>query len=431
MEGFSSNDPIKKEKMKLFHKVFLSYISQSSAIQSASGVAQICITWFVYVATKSAIDVGIVAIIESLSILITSLPAGIAVDRINRGLSLLISTVTGVTVFALMAWYTEFYGFDLFIIISLMIVWSASSELYRSSSSSIIPDLVEKSNLQKANGYNDSISRSIRAVSNALAGGLIISFGVVTGFVYSTMAYVAAAILIVTLIYPYSRKFDESKLIKAVQRKSAIKELKEGFNWLRGEKGLMQLTFSATVTNIFYTLPLAFLVIYVVTGIHASSLIYGIVLAIFALGFIIGSITSGHLGIMKHAGKIWVLGPICLVGPSFFILGIFPSPAISILFLLIIGIAIGFSGNTWITAAQNIVPENMRGRYFAIDGVLSFLGGAPAITLGAILISYFGIASTYIISGISLMIAGLFFLPMKSLWNLDGSYRTPDSVKQL
>ncbi len=412
---------VKEGKIKLFQKVFLSYVSQSGAIQSASGVAQICITWFVYVVTKSAIDVGIVAIIESVSIVITSLPAGIVVDRINRSLTLLVSTITGISVFALLAWYSEFYGFDLYLIIVLMIVWSSSSELYRSSSMSIIPDIVDKNNLQRANGYNDSISQSIRAISNALAGGLIISFGVVSGFLYSMMAYVSAAILILTLIYPYSRNVDKLDIKTPILKKNAIRELKEGLSWLRKEKGLWQLTLSASVSNIFYTLPLAFLVIYVVSGIHATSLIYGLVLAIFALGFIVGSMISGHLEIMKFAGKIWIFSSICIAGPSLFIMGTFPSFFIAILFLLIIGINIGFSGNTWITAAHNIVPDNMRGRYFAIDGVLSFLGGAPAIALGAVLISYIGISSTYSISGISLVVTGLIFLPMKSLWNLDGS----------
>jgi MFS family permease len=87
------------------------------------------------------------------------------------------------------------------------------------------------------------------------------------------------------------------------------------------------------------------------------------------------------------------------------------------------GLAIGFSANVWLTSAQNIVPAGMRGRYFAIDGVLSFVAGPPAIVAGAFLIQAIGVASEFILAGLLMLVSALVFGLMRNLWRLDGRTR--------
>ena len=85
-----------------------------------------------------------------------------------------------------------------------------------------------------------------------------------------------------------------------------------------------------------------------------------------------------------------------------------------------IGLALGFGNNVWLTSAQNLVPTTMRGRYFAIDGLLSFVGGPPSIAVGGILITIIGVSRVFELSGVLLLVSVLLFALMKSLWMLDG-----------
>ena len=72
------------------------------------------------------------------------------------------------------------------------------------------------------------------------------------------------------------------------------------------------------------------------------------------------------------------------------------------------------------TASQNLVPSDLRGRYFAVDGVLSFVSGPPAIAVGALLVSVLGSVETYFVAGGAMLVSALGFALLKPLWNLDG-----------
>ena len=94
---------------------------------------------------------------------------------------------------------------------------------------------------------------------------------------------------------------------------------------------------------------------------------------------------------------------------------------LAILLLFIVGLGIGFAGNVWLTSAQNIVPEKMRGRYFAVDGLLSFLGGPPAVAAGGVLVLLFGVIPVFKLSGFIILLFVLCFSLFRSLWKLDGT----------
>ena len=126
---------------------------------------------------------------------------------------------------------------------------------------------------------------------------------------------------------------------------------------------------------------------------------------------------------MSERSILYRLG---LVGGSLLVLlGLFPSTVIALGATLGIGLALGFGNTVWLTSAQNLVPTAMRGRYFAIDGLLSFVGGPPAIAVGGILIILIGITHVFELSGALMLVFALVFALMKSLWMLDGRLKEP------
>jgi hypothetical protein len=165
------------------------------------------------------------------------------------------------------------------------------------------------------------------------------------------------------------------------------------------------------------------------SGIHAGALIFALVLAAYSIGYSIGSPLLGYAKTaLRYAGRIWALMYGGAIGPVIILMGIFPISEVAISLTFIMGLAIGFSGNVWLTSAQNIVPVSMRGRYFAIDGLLSFLGGPPAVAVGGVMVILLGVIHTFELSGIILLILAVVFSSFKSLWNLDGTKSPETSV---
>ena len=174
--------------------------------------------------------------------------------------------------------------------------------------------------------------------------------------------------------------------------------------------------------NLSFGITFTYLVVYIISGIHGNSLIYGLVLGVYPLGYVAGSLSGKYIN-LKYTGKIWILHGI-ISGISFIIMGIFPGDFTVVMFYIIIGISVGFSNNIWLTSAQNTVPAQMRGRYFATDNFFTSIFGPLSIVAGILLILFYGIIQTFIISGVIMVFFSLIFLFMKNTFNFNGNQKS-------
>lgn len=404
-------------------KHYYGFLGQSSSFTSAFNVAQVCITVFVFDLTKSALAVGTVAIVETLAVLLISLPVGTLVDKFNKGSLLFVSGTLGFLIMLGFALISTSFRFNLYLVLSLAAIWGASREIMRTASLSILPDLVRPQFLSRANGVFRALNSSLGSISNALAGGVIVAFGIAIGFGLGAAGYLISSVLAVLLIVPFLKTSKVASTEEETEKQGMVANLRVGFKWLIGKRGFFLMTISATFFNFFMDMTYIFFVVYVEVGLNASPLIYGFVLAAFAIGDVIGSLIPGRMDLLKFTGKINVLFFGGVVGVSILVMGLLPSVPVAVSFSFLWGLSIGIGVNLWLTSAHNIVPPEMRGRYFALDGVLSSVSPV-AIAVGALVISYAGILNDFVISGIMMLVFTLVFSLMKSLWQLDGRMRT-------
>jgi Na+/melibiose symporter-like transporter len=392
------------------------YLTSRSAFQ----VASVGLIWIVYAVTRSALDVAIVGIANTATTVIVTLPAGVWVDRVNRRILLLISNAVSVVCLALLVVLTVSSSFELVVVVAIVVVWAAAGELYRSTSYSVLPDIVHSNELSIANGVTQSGFQIVNAISTVLGGGLIVIAGVALTFVYGAVGYGLAAIFSGFLVF----RFRGTQLQAAPETQTnhnMRREIVEGFRWLITQRGLLDLSLLALVFNFLFGIPTYFLVIYVTTVLEGGALLYGGILAAFAASAGAGSLLAGRMpNAIAYAGKINILLWGALGGSLLTLLGLFPSTVVALCAVTGIGLGLGFGNNVWLTSAQNLVPTTMRGRYFAIDGLLSFVGGPPAIAVGGILITIIGISHVYELSGVLMLGFAFLFAMMKSLWSLDG-----------
>lgn len=405
----------------LRNKNFKEYFVMTLASRSATSVTMLVIVWYVFAVTQSAIDVAIVGVTETLGAVILSLPAGVWVDRFNRLRLLILSNAIRAFSVTALIFYTLIYGFNLIVIIILLFAWTGAGELYRSGSYSVLPELVGKEDLSAANGLERSGRGIFTAVSIAIGGTLILVVGASIALSWGALGFFIA--LFYSMLLLSSNRGTIKRLSsKQEKEKSGYLELRDAITWLISQRGLFLLTISALLFNFFFTISYYFIVVYVKTGLSAGPLIYGAILAFYSIGYAIGSpLVARSKWALSYAGKVWILVYGGSIGTSLLIMGIIPNSILAILLFFIVGLGIGFAGNVWITSAQNIVPEEMRGRYFAFDGLLSFIGGPPAVAAGGVLVLVFGVITVFKLSGLIILIFVLCFSLFKSLWKLDGT----------
>jgi MFS family permease len=377
--------------------------------------------WLVFAATNSALDVAVVGVAETVSAIVFTLPAGTWIDRYDRRTLLIVTNATRAACFGVLVGVLSVEGFTLLALIGVVFLWSGISEIYRSLSYATLPDIVQVGQLTDANGIDRAALSIIGASSNALAGVLILGAGAIYGFAYGAGTYVVAAILTALLIVLKPSIRDSASPITSTGGRSKRGSTREGFRWLRTQPGLLQLALSATAFNFLFAVAFYFFVVYVAVALRGGALLFGGALAAYAAGFAIGGLLVGRTTVMAHAGKVWVVIYGGLSGTGLLIMGLVPNDFVALASFLGIGLAVGFAGNVWLSSAQTLVPPEMRGRYFAIDGLLSFAAGPPAIVTGGVLVELFGVVSVYFWSGLLMLVTALgFAATMRSLWSLDG-----------
>lgn len=403
----------------LRHRSFLGYLVQDSLSSTATSVAGVVVVWYVYASTGSVLEVGIVALAQSLAAVGASLPAGTWVDRYDRRYLLIAAHAVRAAAFVLLAGFALRFGFELTPLVAVVLAWSAASELRRSTSYAILPDVVEPSDLADANGVDRAATSTLQAISGAVGGGIIATVGVLFGFAYAALGYGVAAVATGALlsVRPEVRSAGASQ---SSREEGTIASVRHGFRWLIAQSALWQLSLSAMIFNLLFALTFTYLVVYVVQGLTAGALVFGTLLVTYSSGYFAGSLVMGRTRALRYAGRVWVIGYGGVGGVSLALMGFFPSLVVTLVATSVIGLAVGFAGNAWLTASQNLVPRDLRGRYFAIDGVLSFISGPPAIALGAILVSLLGAVETFAVAGMAMLVSTLGFALLRPLWALDG-----------
>ncbi len=399
----------------LRNRRFLRYIAMNISSRTASSVFMIAVVWVVFGATKSVIDVGIVGLAESLTALAFTLPGGVWVDRYSRRTLLALANAVRAVGVGFLAAVVALYGFQLAAVVATAVIWAGATELYRSCNYSYIPELVDPAKLSDANGVTRASTSVIASASSAMGGGILAFIGAVAAFAYGAVGFAAGAAFALLLA---ARSAPAQA--KSLARAGMLTEVRAGMSWLVSQRGLFYLSVSATVFNFLGGAAFYYLVVYMVQGAGLGAFAFGVAVGANVLGTAMGSIALGRTGALSRAGAVWVVCLGSVTGSLYLLMGLAPLETVAVAALFAIGLAQGFGGNAWLTAAQNLVPQGMRGRYFAIDGLLSFVGGPPAIVAGSLLIAFVGVLPVYDYIGAALLLASVVFGAQRDLWKLDG-----------
>lgn len=393
------------------------------ASQSGSAIASVALLWLAYTTTGSALVVAAVGVATLAGSIGLSLPAGVWVDRYDRRRLMILSDLVRAAAMAGLAATIALAGFYLPAVLALTVVVSGASVVFQPAEQTLVPSLVAPDELADANALLRS-SREVVALVGASVGGLllVVLHGELS-FAYNALTFVASAALVYA-VRPLGAVAPPE--VARAARPAMGEEIAAGFRWLvRKAPGLFELSLSALAMNFFYTLVTAFLVIYVATQLHLSAAGYGLFLAVGAAGSIGGSLLVARTRAVARVGRSWILGYGLATGATTVVLALTHDLPLALLFFAVGATTGSLAGNAWLTAAQSIVPTELQGRYFALDGLLSWIALPAAEIVGGLVIGRWGIATAFLVAGVGLVASGAVALLGRSLWRLRGDVPLP------
>ncbi len=364
---------------KLMNKDFVLLWQGQAVSNLGSQIFSIGMIFWIVEATGSRALMGAIAMISSIPALILGPIGGTIADRHSRKSIIVISDLLSGLVMMGLAALVFYAPHQKSLVIAGLFVASVFVAVVGSfffpSISAAIPDLVPKERLVGANTLSRSSLQFSQLIGQALGGFLYNLLGAPLIFLLNGISYHFSAISesFISIPQPKARPNETWR-----QQIAAFKrELIDGFHYIWRQKGLREVILAATLIN-FFTVPVILLLPFFVRehlslGEDAYRLWFGVLLACYSIGSILGYIFAGT---SKSSGRIRgkrVILFIILTSAAYGLLGMVTHVHLALLLAFIGGFFSGYVSVNITTILQWTTPSEIRGRVF---GVLTTLVGA-------------------------------------------------------
>ena len=284
-----------------------------------------------------------------------------------------------------------------------MFLHGAAETLYDSSTQAVIPNVVQRDQLETANGRIVGTKLLADQISGHALGGVMFALAAVLPFGFDAFSFAASAALIASM----SGKFtaDRGRAPGTVRA-----DIVEGLRWLWRHRALRTLALLGGVMNMIFTGLFAIFVLFAQErlGIEASG--YGILLAVGAIGGFVGSVSASRLVGFGRAPVL--VGAIAVQSLVWGVVAATRSPVIAGVVLGVGWFAIVAGGVVTASLRQSLVPDELMGRVSSAWRMLSWgLMPLGPIVVGAVA-EWWGIAAPYGAAALVLLVLAALVKPV-------------------
>ncbi len=324
-------------------------------------------------------QIGVIAAVQSLPFLLLSIPLGLLADRMSRKKLMLLSEI--LRVFALMVLIAALLADQISVTLLAVVGFFAAVGTvgFSVSAPSLVPALVARDNLAKANGRLELARSMAFAGGPAMAGALIAWMGASTSFVLSLMLSLAAVGFLNQIQEPARA---------AIPDRHPWLELKDGSHFVWNSNLLRPILFTSVAWNISWFVLQAIYVPYAIRTLGMDASAVGLTLACYGAGMILGSLMASKIVAQMRFGHAILLGPcFSVLAASVMALTLWwPSAAVAGIAYFLFGFGPIIWTITSTTLRQSVTPYALMGRVTAIN----IVAGTGARPLGALLGGFVG-----------------------------------------
>lgn len=356
--------------------------------------------WFLLVAlfglvldlTGSALAVSLLIAAQDLTYFVVSPVMGVLVDRFDRRKAMVIADVAraALTIGFLLTQTEE----TVWIVFPLLAAMATFSAAFEPASAAALPNLVEPEDLATANALSGSLWGTMLAVGAGLGGVVTAALGRDTAIAIDAASFVASAALIVGV----HRSFQEVRTAGR-EHDRVVAAARDTVRYARRDHrilALLAVKFGWGVAGgVLVLIPLLAKGPY-----RAGELGIGLLLAARGVGALIGPFL-GRAALGDRDRRIFLAIGVALgvFGIGYALLGVVPGLALG---MLAVAVAHTGGGAQWMLSSyglQKIVPDRIRGRIFAFDGMLVTLTFGSSSLLTGWLAEVFDAKATAVAMG--------------------------------
>lgn len=353
-------------------------------------------SWMVTELGGGPAAVSLIQAAGSLPIFLLAIPAGVLSDILDRRRFLIAVQVLLACVSATLMMLAATHNLSIAALVALTFVGGIGAALIGPTWQSIVPELVDRSELKDAVSLNSLGINIARAIGPA-AGGLILA-GMGAAVTYGTD--VCSYFLVIAALVWWRRK----SAAETALPENFLGAFRAGLRFTKASRELHVVLIRAAVFFAFASAVWALLPLVARGTLQGGAGFYGVLMGAVGAGAIVGALLLPKMRVWCGADAL-LLGASLLSALVMVVLALVPNKLVAFVALLVLGGAWIMSLTTFNGVAQGILPNWVRGRALAV--YLTVFNGAMAagsIGWGA-LAEAVGVGSTLLVSAVGLVVA--------------------------
>jgi len=380
----------------LSSRYYLIYLIGNTISLHGLWIYRVALGWYAWQLSGSELWVGIVAFTQFAPAVVFGPVFGVLADRFDRrAASLLINSVSVINML-LLGFLAHQGSVDIFALTMLSLMQGVLDGAHMPVRMSVVPNLVEKIQLQSAIAITSISFNVSRFVGPAIAGVIIANLGVATAFAINGVSYFSliAAMLIVRLNPTAERKPRQSHVWQ---------ELKDGVRYVRQHRPIRAVLVIIALASVFGRGALEMMPAFADAVYQGGSAALAILTSAIGAGAIVTGLALSRgtgwltIGVVRMAAAVG--------GMLITVLGFLQSFYAAVVVVASLGVILSLCGVGSQILIQTLVDDEVRGRVSSIWGMVAFGGTA----LGGLAVGFaatiWGLQNAVIVSGMLCLVA--------------------------
>lgn len=352
----------------LRHRNYRLFYTGQSISLCGTWMQTIAQAWLVIQITDSKVALGTVTMLQFLPITIFVLFAGVIADRVPKRNFIIATQLLAMTQALTLAALVWSGHVELWHVYGLALVLGLANAFDQPVRQSFVIEMVGREDLMNAVALNSGMFNGARLIGPAIGGFVIAAVGVKAAFLLNGLSFVPVIIGLMLM-----RTSEMHSVQRRTDRMNPVAELREGLSYAFRTPSAMLIVILVAIIGTFgynFTVLLPLLTRYVLDS------------GEIALGFMTGAVGLGALiSALSLASRVTVTRQLLFVGGAGF--GILLAAVafsewlwVTLLFLLLLGVANTAFASTANTSLQLATPDHLRGRVMGLY-MLLFAGSTP------------------------------------------------------
>jgi MFS family permease len=374
----------------------------SAAANLADGIFWIAFPLLAVQLTSSPVLIAGVTVVGRLPWLLFVLVAGALADRLDRRRTMVSVALMRTVIAALLAVGIAAGVVGLPVLYVTVFILGVGETLFDTAAQSIMPSVVERDDLGKANGRLYAAELTMNQFVGPPLGGVLAGIAIALAFVGSALAFAVGTLGLFLLVGSFRPAASPVKT-------SIVEDIREGLGYLRHHVVLRTMAIMVGAMNLASSAMFAIMVLFVVSPgpMGLDGVGFGLLMTSMAVGSVAGSLFADR--VVRRIGRAPLL-VVCVVvsAATMAVPGLTANPVAVGVAFAIWSVLVMMWNVVTVTLRQRIVPDRLLGRINASYRLLAWGTQPLGALVGGIVAELLSLQAVFILSalGTVLLVVG-------------------------